>query len=167
MRDPSTRPATTWGACPCSSAKTRGLLHLLRVVRLPQAGLRRRVRAGARRGRPRDADGYRTVLPRRRPDEDMRVSVGVLRLPQLQLRGRQRRDDALPQRRRHGARRESARRLAGCGLRGRRAGLRRAPRHRLRHRELRHVRAPFIKYTPLGALVSCPATRTCATTWQR
>ena len=55
-----------------------------------------------------DADGYRDHFPRRHPHEDLRVSVGVLRIPELQLRRRERRGHALPQRRHHGARRGRA-----------------------------------------------------------
>ena len=47
----------------------------------------------------------RPSAPAGEQDEDLRVPVGVLRLSQLQLRRRERRGHALPQRRHHGARR--------------------------------------------------------------
>ena len=147
----------------------RRLLRLVRVVRLPQAGLRRRLRAGTGRDRARGRRRYRDSVPCRQQDEDLRVSVGVLRLSQFQLRRHERRGHALPQRRHHGARRGKTAAcvpdvdyVAGVPDSG-------VP-HAIGYSTECH--APFGPpvhqvHAHVAAFVHARRTRTCATAWRR
>ena len=132
-----------WPPARAHRQERRRLLHLVRIVRLPQAGLSRRIRAWPRRDRAGEPRRVPPHLPRRRQDEDLRLPVGVLRLPELELRGRERRGHALSQRRHHGARRG-------------RGGSARPP-----------SPAPSSSTRPHGRARSCRATRKCATAWRR
>ena len=168
----SRRSDKTGAACPMLVGKDAdGHCVSVRILRLPQSwatttayelGPREIVQAWT-------PDGYRG--PSTRPaseDEDLRVSVGVLRLSQFQLRRHERRGHALPQRRHHGARRGQTGHGARRGLRGGRAGFGRAARYRVLVRMPCAFREALHQSTrPRGRVRSCRRTRTCATAWRR
>ena len=78
-RDPRGPPAGDHRA----RRERRRLLRLARELRLSQAGLPGRIRARLRRGRAHHARGLRERGAGERRHEDLRVSVGVLRVPPI------------------------------------------------------------------------------------
>ena len=119
-------------------------------------GYVRRATSSARREIVRiTADGYETLSEPRDEMTHLRVPLGLLRLSQLKLRGRQRRVHALSQRRHHGPRRARARGLlpevdyvAGVPDSGLPHGIGYANESGV------PLARPFVKYTPdLAALL--------------
>ena len=124
-----------------------------------------------RPARDRGADAETATRPSRPPGEEMKICafpLDVLRLSQLQLRGRERRGHALSQRRHHGAAGARAGSPAGCGLRRGRAGFRRAARHRLRQPQRQALCQTLCQvHAHMAALVHARTIRKCAIRWPR
>ena len=167
-REASSPPGTPGPPARAGGPGRGRLLRLLRVLRLPQAGLPRRLRAGPPGDRPGHPRRLGDPLPRRGRDAHLRLPVDLLRLPQLQLRGGQRGGHALPQRRDHGPGRDPQGQAAQGGLCGRRARLRRPPRHRLRQPQRQALRPALCQVHPhLAPVLHARQTRRSATRWPR